>query len=664
MNLLKHMDIRATALLLATALLCGSIFCPVAAETEEQVSQISGDLYVAAAEGIPEYQWQKKAVFPDWKGYTDDTLAMNSMISFQSRHGQGTLWFSVSEEVESFVLYVNGSRCDTVAVTAGTWAVDISGTAVDGVNTLQISNILPLGLKNAVTVYIPYPEVLEADGNPEGIRTEPLQLISDIIESDVDYGFTGAQLAVIRNGRLVYQKAWGKINSYEPDGTPKADSMPVSTGTLFDLASVTKMFSVNYAVQKLVTDGELDIDTPVVDILGNGFAEDTLDITYREAENPPGIDTQKEWKRRLTVRDFLCHQAGFPAGPNYYDPDYDMSLLAAGGPGSNLCYAVNREETLEAIFKTPLLFEPGSKTVYSDVDYMLLTYVIEKITGKRLDEYMKDTFFRPLGLEHITFLPLENGFTPENCAATELNGDTRDGSVSFSGIRTETLQGEVHDEKAWYCMGGVSGHAGLFANATDLAKLASVMLTGGYGEHRFFSRDVIDLFTAPKSMDFGQWGLGWWREGDDRRVWYFGTQSSSGTAGHQGWTGTLVMIDPSRDLVIAYLTNKINSPVTDPSVNPNGFTGSCFTASTLGFVPQILSVGMDMDTETDITGQLLELTADMAAESLKKIPEGAGADHPYVKNALSRISVLRKWAFASGDKEKLSFADSLEAMLP
>ena len=144
MNLLKHMDIRATALLLATALLCGSIFCPVAAETEEQVSQISGDLYVAAAEGIPEYQWQKKAVFPDWKGYTDDTLAMNSMISFQSRHGQGTLWFSVSEEVESFVLYVNGSRCDTVAVTAGTWAVDISGTAVDGVNTLQISNILRL----------------------------------------------------------------------------------------------------------------------------------------------------------------------------------------------------------------------------------------------------------------------------------------------------------------------------------------------------------------------------------------------------------------------------------------------------------------------------------------------------------------------------------------
>ena len=339
-----------------------------------------------------------------------------------------------------------------------------------------------------------------------------------------------------------------------------------------------------------------------------------------------------------------------------------MALLADGEPGSNICYAVTREDTLRAIFKTPLIYEPGSKTVYSDVDYMLLTYVVEKITGRRLDDYMKETFYDPLGLDLVTFLPLENGFAADDCAATELNGNTRDGSVFFPGIRTETLQGQVHDEKAWYCMGGVAGHAGLFASAGDLAKLAAVMLTGGYGEHRFFSRDVMDMFTAPKSFDFGQWGLGWWREGDDKRVWYFGTQSSSDTVGHQGWTGTLVMIDPSRDLVVVYLTNKINSPVTDPVQNRNGFSGSCFTASTLGFVPQILSIGMDRD--TDISGQLLDLLADMAAESLKKIPESAGADHPYVRNALSKISVLRKWAFASRSQEKLALADTLIAKLP
>ena len=121
------------------------------------------------------------------------------------------------------------------------------------------------------------------------------------------------------------------------------------------------------------------------------------------------------------------------------------------------------------------------------------------------------------------------------------------------------------------------------------------------------------------------------------------------------------MIDPSRDLVIAYLTNKINSPVSDES-NLNSFDGNHYTASTLGFVPQILSIGMDRD--TDISGQLLDLVADMAAESMRLIPEGADADHPNVKNARSKIDVLRAWASAAGSADLLSFADELEAALP
>lgn len=96
------------------------------------------------------------------------------------------------------------------------------------------------------------------------------------------------------------------------------------------------------------------------------------------------------------------------------------------------------------------------------------------------------------------------------------------------------MQGEVHDEKAYYAMGGVSGHAGMFANATDLAKLASVLLTGGYGENKFFTQNVMDMFTAPKNEKAANWGLGWWREVDKQRVWYFGTQSSPDTIGHQG----------------------------------------------------------------------------------------------------------------------------------
>ena len=655
---MKQICLKTLAFLLAIVLTAGGCACrTVLAEAagEPETPALTG------VSGLPAYEWQKTAAFPDWKGYTDDTLSMNSMVSFQFWHGQGTIWFKVSEEVESFTLYINGCRFDTTGAGNGVWAADISGVAADGTNTLQISNIYPLGLKEAVTVYIPYPVVLDAEGETGGIRPETLQLISDIVESDISYGFTSAQLVVIRNGRIVCQSAWGRTNSYEQDGTPKTDSGPVTRDTLYDLASVSKMFSANYAVQKLVTDGRLNIDTPITDILGEGFAEDTMDFIYAGTENPPDWDTQKAWKRGLTVRDLLRHQAGFPASPQYNNPDYDMALQAAGQPGSNVCHAADRKDTLEAIFKTPLLYEPGTQTVYSDVDYMLLAFIVEQVTGMGLDEYMKETFYAPLGLEHITFLPLKNGFSADDCAATELNGNTRDGNVFFEGIRTYTLQGEVHDERAWYCMEGVSGHAGLFASAADLAKLACVMLTGGYGEHRFFSRTVLDLFTAPKAFDFGQWGLGWWREGDDQRPWYFGTQADSGTFGHQGWTGTLVMIDPSRDLVVVYLTNKINSPVTDAE-HPNRFTGNCYTASSLGFVPQILSIGMDGD--GDVSGQLLDLLADMAAESLNLIPEGAAADNPYVKNAQSKISVLRKWAFAAGDGQYLKLADELEARLP
>ena len=617
---------------------------------------------------LPAWEWQKNAVFPDWKGYVDDTLAMNSMVSFQFFHGQGMIWIRVSDETERFTMYVNGQRCDTSAVTAGIWSVDIAGAAVDGINTLQVSNIWPLGLEEAVEVFIPYPVVTDSPEDLEGIQPRTLQLISDIISSDIACGFSSAQLAVVKNGRLVYKNAWGKVNSFTPGGLPEADSPQVTNETLYDLASVTKMFSANYALQKLVTDGQLDISSPVVEILGKRFAEDTLDLVYAEAEDAPGLYTQKKWKRELTVQDLLKHQAGFPPGPAYNNPDYDMSLQAPGEPGSNLCYAASREQTLEAICKTPLLYEPGTRTVYSDIDYMLLCFVIETVTGQRLDEYMKETFYEPMGLDHVTFLPLENGFDADDCAATELNGNTRDGNVFFKGIRTKTLQGEVHDERAWYCMEGVSGHAGLFANASDLAKLAAVMLTGGYGQHRFFSRNVIDLFTAPKSSEYDQWGLGWWREGNDRRIWYFGSEAASNTVGHQGWTGTLVMIDPSRNLVVAYLTNKINSRITGEE-DLNAFDGSCYTASTLGFVPQILSIGMDNrtaggDGRPEITGQLLDLLADMAAESMKLIPEEADTDHPYVKNALSKIEVLRAWAGEAGNREYLDLADSLASALP
>ena len=598
----------------------------------------------------------RKVTFPDWKGYTDDTLAMNSMYSFYGYHGQGTLYVSVSEELESFRMYVNGYAVDTGSLNSGEiFEIDISSCARNGENTVQVSNIIPSDLKEAVTVYIPYPVVLEGTPEEEGIRPESLQLISDIIEADIENGFTSAQLSVIRNGRLVYENAWGRTNAYLPDGSPCTDSAPVTTDTLYDLASVTKMFTVNYALQKLVTDGEVSLDDRITSFLGDEFVTDTIQVmtdTKGEPKDPdqiPDLETVKRWKSELTIRDLLMHQGGFPADPKYCAPKLYKEDLAEGEDyPENPLFAGNgadqetRQATIDMICRTPLDYEPGTQTVYSDADYMILGLVVENITGEDLDTWLKKTFYGPMGLDHITYNPLENGFAKDDCAATELNGNTRDGLLDFDGYRTDTLQGEVHDEKAYYSMAGISGHAGLFSNATDLARLAAVMLTGGYGEYRFFSQNVIDTFTAPKSEAAANWGLGWWRQGDAQRVWYFGTQAGSRTFGHQGWTGTLVMIDPDRDLVVVYLTNKINSRVTDPVVNANKFDGGWYTAGTLGFVPQILYMGMDSD--ADITEQLRELTKDMAESSRKLIPEGVfiDSDHPAARNARSKLQLSER----------------------
>ena len=163
---------RMTCLLLTVAMLmCG-------AGQAGGMNDMGETMALVRAEALPEQDWQKTAAFPDWKGYTDDTLAMNSMLSFQGFHGQGTLWLEVPEGVEGFNLYVNGVRYDTSNAGPGVWSADLSAAATDGVNTLQVSNIRPLGLSEAVKVCVPYPEVLDADRGLEGISADSLRLVS------------------------------------------------------------------------------------------------------------------------------------------------------------------------------------------------------------------------------------------------------------------------------------------------------------------------------------------------------------------------------------------------------------------------------------------------------------------------------------------------------
>ena len=581
---------------------------------------------------IPEQQWELDVTFPDWMGYISGDYAANNRIGFNGYEDQGELYLQVDETCDKFSLFVNGEEIPTSEVEAGhNYKADISGITVNGLNSLQVSDVA----EGSVRVMIPYPTVIDGNLEDAGISPKALDLIDRIISADIEEGFSSAQLAIVKDGKLVYEHAWGQVRTYDEQGSP-VEARPVTTETLYDLASNTKMYSANYALQYMLNNGEIRLDDKIVDILGAGFAEDTISIDY-EGYDPVPLETNKAWKASLTIRDLMTHQGGFPAGPQYFNDRYDCATQYFDAGTGNVTFvgtgadAAAREETLKQIFRTPLMYEPGTKTMYSDVDYMILCYCIEKVTGKPLDRYLSETFWQPMGLEHITFNPLQNGFQPEDCAATEVMGNSRDGNLHYTDVRTYTLQGEVHDPNAWYCMAGVSGHAGLFSNATDLAKLASTMLTGGYGGTTFFSQNVIDLVTAPKSQDVPWYGLGWWRQAVHEWDNYFGSVSTNRSIGHQGFTGTLTVIDPETNMVIVFLTNRIHSTLVEGDETLNGYKGTFYTTASLGFVTEIIRVGLEDQSDSDAI--YASLARDMAADCERKIAdEGITAeDHPRMR---------------------------------
>ncbi|MCR5323215.1 MAG: penicillin binding protein PBP4B [Lachnospiraceae bacterium] len=589
---------------------------------------------------IPESEWQLDVTFPDWKGEMSSNYSVNNCVGFYSYKGQGKVYFECDKDADNFEVFVNGSMIDSSPAKAGgTYAADISAITRNGINILQVSGVEC----GNVRVCIPFPVVIEGKPEDVGLQAGALELIDRIISADIENGFSSAQLAIVKDGRLVYEHSWGNKRTYDENGN-FVDSSPVTSDTLYDLASNTKMYSVNYAIQYMLTRGEIDINSKIVDILGSRFSDDTIQIDY-EGYKKVSLDTNKKWKAGLTIRDLMRHQGGFPAGPQYYNDRYDNATQYYDSDNENvLCVgtagdAAAREKTFDALCRTPLMYEPGTETLYSDVDYMILCYCIEKITGKPLDEYLAEIFWEPMGLGYITYNPLENGFDKESCAATEPMGNSRDGNLHYSGVRTYTLQGEVHDPNAFYCMAGVSGHAGMFSNAVDLAKLASVMLTGGYGDRSYFSRDVIDLFTAPKSEFYPSYGLGWWREGYHKRDYYFGSVTSSTAYGHQGFTGTLTMIDPENDLVVVFLTNKIHSRLIENDTTLNRYRGNFYTTATLGFVPQIIEMGLCEDpVDESVWGALV---SDMATDAKRQLEDEGITDegHPRMKTYKALLSV-------------------------
>jgi len=277
---------------------------------------------------------------------------------------------------------------------------------------------------------------------------------------------------------------------------------------------------------------------------------------------------------------------------------------------------------------------------------------------------MEGFTLKPGGRRHRLH-PLCEQSEDTDCAATELNGNTFYGHLYFPGIRTDTIQGQVHDEKSYYAMAGVSGHAGLFASAGDLATLSMVMLSGGYGSDRFFSKDVLDAFTSPKSAAEASWAIGWWREADLERVKYFGTQSSRSSFGHEGRTGTMAVIDPEEILIVVFLTNKRNSRITDPAASLDQYDGNWYTTASLGFVTQLIYQAMDSrgGYSKEAACALLQgmLEAEMRTVSST---DGLSASHPLVKAARAIAQVLaeksKQCSYTSGTQYAKQAEDTLD----
>jgi len=340
---------------------------------------------------------------------------------------------------------------------------------------------------------------------PMDIRTEALlQPAYDVVEAAIkDKAFPGATLAIGYRGKFTVH-AFGHL-SYD------AKSPAVKIATMYDLASLTKVVATTTLAAKLV-EGDfpvpLDLDAKVERYLP-------------EWANGP----QPEWRHRVTVRNLLTHTSGLPPFKEYWRT------------------SKSEQDTLNDIFKEPLEYEPGTKEVYSDLGIILMMEIIQRLTGQPLDVLANEYVFSPLNMNNTMFRPPKTLWP--TIAPTEF--DAR--------YRHRLIQGQVHDENA-YAMGGVSGHAGLFSTAPDLAGFCQMLLNGGvYAHQRILKRATVTQFTTPQQLSNGTRTLGWAVPTEGGSSGHFFSPHSFG---HTGFTGTSIWIDPDRQVFVVFLTNRVN----------------------------------------------------------------------------------------------------------
>jgi CubicO group peptidase (beta-lactamase class C family) len=293
------------------------------------------------------------------------------------------------------------------------------------------------------------------------------------------------------------------------------------------------------AVMMLYDKGLLDLDAPVARYLPEwlaaaGCTTDDIVVLFKDAH------CDESAKAKVTVRQLLTHSAG----------------LQAWGAVFNVAHG--REQYIRRIASLPLEYAPGTRTLYSDFSMILMQAIIERLTGETLDMFVARRLFEPIGMRDTRFTPLRTEAAPDSLGC--LAGVSRDPALlariapTSINSRGEQLHGTVHDENAC-ALGGVSGHAGLFSSARDLAVFAQMLLNDGfYGAQRYIEPGTIDLFTS-RQEERSSRGLGW----DTPAVGASqGDYFSEHSFGHTGFTGTSLWVDKERDLFVVLLTNRVN----------------------------------------------------------------------------------------------------------
>ncbi len=369
-----------------------------------------------------------------------------------------------------------------------------------------------------------------------GLRANLPVLVDSLLKRALEAGaFPGAQVMVVRHGVVALRRSYGVLQA---PASPAAPAQPVLNNTLYDFASLTKVTAALPALMLLQDRGLLGPDYT----LGAFF-------DFLQGSN----------KQDLRLRDVLTHQArlrafipfwqdyvlpGGPPRPQFLRPDSSVSFplpVAAGLWASRQV----PERLYAGIAASPLNAKPGY--VYSDLSFMLYPYYVQKATGQPFERFIAEQLYRPLGAGTLGFNPTQR-FPLARIAPTEYD----------SVFRHRLVHGTVHDEGA-ALLGGVSGHAGLFGSANDLAKLVQLYLwQGRYGGQQLIKAETVAEFTRCQFCPDNRRALGFDKPDPNNPALNAARSASPRSYGHTGFTGTYFWVEPDLDLFVILLTNRVN----------------------------------------------------------------------------------------------------------